>query len=362
MRETLKAITLQDGLSLSLIVTGMHLDDRYGMTVEEIKKDDFPISARIPVDLGEASGASMANGIARMIVGFTDSLQENRPDILLLLGDRGEMLAGAIAAIHLNIPVAHIHGGERSGTVDEPIRHAISKLAHIHLVATEESRHRLVRMGERPDDILVVGAPGLSGLATLASSAIDRDMLAGKAGFDPARPIALMVHHPVLQEAGRAGEEVNLLLDQLVARNIQTIALMPNADGGSDEIRSILTRRAVAPNFHLYTHLPRAQFINWMVVADFMIGNSSSGIIEAATFGTPVINVGRRQRLRERNANVIDVEASAEAIDRAIDNALAKGRFDSKNVYGDGNAAARISTLLTRISLTEELMMKSNDY
>lgn len=360
MTPVLRAIETAPDLALSIAATGMHLSERYGLTVRDIEKEGFPIAARIPVKLEQADGAAMARNIGTMLTGFVDYLAQAKPDVVLLLGDRGEMLAGALAAVHLNIVVAHVHGGERSGTVDEPIRHAISKLSHYHFVATDAARERLIRMGERPDSVHVTGAPGLDGLETLAAT--PRAELAREAGLDPAEPIALLVFHPVLQDAEHAGDEAALILDALTARGIQTVALLPNSDAGSDRIRAVLEQRAGRAGVHVVTHLARDRFVSWMAQADFMIGNSSAGIIEAATFGTPVVNVGGRQNLRERNRNVADVEIAAEALGAAIDRARAQGRHARENIYGDGHASERIVALLRSVPLGRSVLVKVNAY
>jgi len=167
MQSTLELIDKAPGLELSLIVTGMHLLEEYGLTIQDIEAAGFKIAATVAVG-AHSSGAAMGRNIGIMISGFIDALESARPDVVMLLGDRGEMLAGAIAAIHLNIPIVHIHGGERSGTVDEPVRHAISKLSHLHFTATADARERLIRMGENPADVYVTGAPGLDGLTDMA--------------------------------------------------------------------------------------------------------------------------------------------------------------------------------------------------
>ena len=181
MQSTLQRIQQSETLELSLIVTGMHLLPEYGLTVVQIEAANLPVAARVAVEDGLPTGALMARNVGRMLIGFVEALEKIDPDIVLVLGDRGEMLAGALAAIHLDIPVVHIHGGERSGTVDEPVRHAISKLAHFHFVATDESKTRLVRMGEAADRISVVGAPGLDDLKDAALTGLEK--LCAGAGF-----------------------------------------------------------------------------------------------------------------------------------------------------------------------------------
>lgn len=360
MEGTLKAIAADPRLELSLVVTGMHLLARYGHTVDDIVAAGLPVRARIPVQMDPATGATMARNIGLMLAGMVDALEAIGPDLVLLLGDRGEMLAGALAAIHLNIPVAHVHGGERSGTVDEPVRHAISKLAHYHFAATEEAAARLVRMGEAPAQVHVTGAPGLDGLTALARS--DRAALCAGAGLRADLPLALLVFHPVLQEAGEAGVQTRHLVEALRARAMQVVALMPNSDAGSDAVRAALAGYEGSAGVHLATHFARERFVSWMAAADLMIGNSSAGIIEAASFGTPVLNIGSRQGLRERNANVSDVAAEPAALDAAIGAALARGRLPCHNLYGDGASAQRIAALLAALPCDAAVLMKSNAY
>lgn len=360
MQSTLFRIDGDPRLSLSVVATGMHLDPAYGGTVAEIKQAGLRIAAQVGIGAGLPSGALMGANVGRMLTGFIPVLQAEAPDVVLLLGDRGEMLAGAIAAIHLNIPVAHIHGGERSGTVDEPVRHAISKLSSLHLVATSESRNRLIAMGEAELNIHVVGAPGLDGLGSLPRR--DRLALIGEYGLDPTRAIALLVYHPVLQEAAAAGAHVATIVESLLAAGTQVIALKPNSDAGSEAVRERLEVYAAEGRVILFTHLPRIAFVEFMAAADVMVGNSSSGIIEAATFGTPVINIGSRQNLRERNANITDVGVEREDISTAIAAALGRRRYPVSNVYGDGHAGERIAELLATADLAALSSGKTNAY
>ena len=358
MTSTLRAIAADPRLQLQLIVTGMHLSNRHGSTSSEVEAEGFDIAARVPVDLDQTSAAGMAMNLGHMLLGFVPALQAIRPDLLLLLGDRGEMLAGALAAIHLGIPVAHLHGGERSGTVDEPVRHAISKLAHLHLVATAEARDRLVRMGERGETVHVVGAPGVDGLVETPRA--DRATLCREVGFDPGQPVGLLVFHPVLQEADDAARQVREVIS--AAAGVQVLAMMPNSDAGSEAVRAELSAAAARGQVTLRTHLRRDEYIGWLAGCDVMIGNSSSGIIEAASFGTPVVNIGSRQNMRERNANVCDVPAQGAAVRAAITASLARGRFAPANVYGDGQAGRRIVERLATTPITSQLMAKCNAF
>ena len=358
MRRTLEEIYGRSDLDLSVIVTGMHLDPAYGNTGSEILADGFVEAARIPVP---TEGADlMAITVSKVLEGCARSFAENRPDIVLLLGDRGEMLGAAIAALYLNIPVVHIHGGERSGTVDEPVRHAISKLAHAHFVATEASRQRLVKMGERDEQIFVVGAPGLDGLTDIERR--PQVELRAELGADEQSPLALLLFHPVVQQAEESAAFTRAVLGALDKVGCIVLALVPNSDHGGEAIRTSLERAAEAGRVHLRTHIRRDEFISWMAGVDVMVGNSSAGIIEAASFGTPVVNIGDRQRFRERNSNVTDVPPEREAIARAIGAALEKGRLTAGNVYGDGQSSARIADLLAAIALDSTILEKVNQY
>jgi GDP/UDP-N,N'-diacetylbacillosamine 2-epimerase (hydrolysing) len=359
IQSTLRQIAASAQLELSLLVTGMHLDPRYGETVLEIEQSGLPVCARVPVVLGEDNGASMARAIGHELLGMVDVLVREQPDLLLLLGDRGEMLAGAIAALHLNIPVVHIHGGERSGTVDEPVRHAISKLAHYHFTATEGARERLIRMGENEDHVFVTGAPGLDELESEEQAG--RDELCREMGFDAERPLALVLFHPVVQVAADGARQSEALMKALLDDcDYQALVLLPNADAGGITIRTAMAQ-FTGNNCRTEIHLPRVKYLAWLRAVDIMIGNSSSGIIEAASLGTRVVNVGNRQNYRERNANVIDVSPERGQIVSGIREAeKLKGPF--QNIYGDGKAGERIINLLIDLSLDQQILNKSNAY
>lgn len=360
MHSTLSQISATPGVNLSILVTGMHLSASHGQTIDEIRAAGFRIEAEVPVPLQPSTGATMVRNIGTMVTAFTDAFEAGAPDLVLLLGDRGEMLAGALAAIHLNIPVAHIHGGELSGTVDEPVRHAISKLSHIHCTSTFEARDRLVRMGEVGAHVHVTGAPGLDGL--LDDPRATRAEVAARYGLDATQPIALMVFHPVLQEADRAEADARAILSALDETGAQTIALMPNSDAGSEGVRCVLEEVKGKSGLSVQTHLSRPYFLDAMACVDVMIGNSSAGIIEAGSFGTPVINIGRRQNLRERNANVLDVAVADGALAATLTVTMVKGRYPAVNIYGDGRAGRRIAALLSSYDLSEALLMKANGY
>ena len=360
MRSTLQSAAAHPALALAVVATGTHLSPAHGHTVNDIRAAGLPVVAELPVDVLTRTPASMSVAVARCLQGMATLLEQQRPDILLLLGDRGEMLAGAIAALNQGVVTVHIHGGERSGTVDEPMRHAISKLSSYHLVATEASRDRLTRMGEAPERIHVVGAPGLDGLVQLAAG--ERDEALAALGLPSAQPFILVVFHPVVQQAGLAHAQTRALMAALQPQGCPVLWLEPNADAGALGVLQALDESPLPPGSRRVAHLDRALFAQAMRHAAVMVGNSSSGIIEAASFGTPVINIGDRQRLRERNANTVDVPTETEALDTALRQALARERHPGHNRYGDGLAGDRIVDLLTRLPLAPSVLEKTNAY
>lgn len=360
LRGTLQRIAATEGLAVQVLATGIHLSEAHGRTVEEIRSSGLAVCAEVPLEMGARSKAGMAIGIADCLRGVTAVLAREQPDLLLVLGDRGEMLAGAIAALHLGIPCVHLHGGERTGTVDEPVRHAISKLSTFHLVATEASRERLIAMGEEPGRIHVTGAPGLDDLPTLG--AMPREECVAALQLAPAARFILALFHPVVQQAGQAREQTLALVQALHKVNLPVLWLEPNADAGSMEVLAALEASTLPAGSRRLKHLERPLFAAALKHCEVLAGNSSAGIIEAASFGTPVVNIGDRQLLRERNANVIDVAADPESIEQALTQALRSGHVACENVWGDGHAAERIGSLLMRLPLEPQVLEKVNSY
>lgn len=358
MQSTL--VLLAKVADVSVAVTGMHLAQDFGRTIDEIRAAGLRICGEIPVDVATRNAQSMSAGIGECLIGMTSLLNREQPDILVLLGDRGEMLAGAIAAMHLGIVCVHIHGGERSGTVDEPVRHAISKLSHYHLVATAESENRLIRMGEHPETVYITGAPGLDGLMAMAEMSIKSNTNTINLPLD--QPFILAVFHPVVQQAQDAYTQTASLLLALRSIALPVIWLEPNSDAGSNAVLKALADIGLPAGSAGLKHMQRNVFAFAMKHCAVMVGNSSAGIIEAASFSTPVVNVGDRQRLRERSANVVDVGTDVEAICSAVAVALTTGKAPCDNKYGDGKAAARIVNLLTTLVLNRSVLDKSNSY
>jgi len=360
MKYALQEIDKDKDLNLEIIITGMHLLSEYGCTYQEIHDAGLSVISKVKVELSGSSGSQMSTALGNQIIGITNALEESKPDLVLLLGDRGEMLAGAIASLHLNLPIVHIHGGELSGTMDEPIRHAISKMSHYHFVATNNSKSRLVKMGEVSDNIFVTGAPGLDEIRT--AHLIPQDILFDQYGIDKDKPLVILLFHPVLQQIKDIKEQVIIIMESLLSFNMQIFALMPNSDAGGEVIATILKKYQEQKKIQTMDHMPRLNFLSLMSKVDVLVGNSSCGIIEAASLKVPVVNIGSRQNLRERSNNVIDVSIDKLQIIDGINKAMSLDKSLFKNVYGDGKSSNRIVKLLKDLNLNPKILDKVNDY
>lgn len=361
MSRCLAAIE-EAGHAVGVVVTGQHLVPAYGETVGDVEASGLPIVARIPVELSGATGAEMAHAVSAELAGLAEFWTQDPPDLVLVLGDRGEMVAGALAGVMLNLPVAHIHGGERSGTIDESFRHAISKLSHFHFPATQASADRLIAMGEDPARIHVIGAPGLVGVSDEVKAVPTADELRRTFGLPSDRPVALTVFHPVVQEQRDVGAQVSAVIAGARRAGLSQILLRPNSDAGGAAVDAAIDAAAEGVDIAVVTHLSRPDYLATLAASDLLLGNSSSGIIESASFGVPCVNVGSRQQGRERNANTVDVpQVTADAVRDGIQQALALS-LDSSNVYGDGTADRRLVQALTDDLLDPAWLTKEMTY
>ena len=363
LRPVLEALRRAPDLELLLLVAGMHLASEFGLTVRDIEADGFPISARVEMLGGGDTPEAVAAATGRGVAGFGEAFARLRPDVVVVLGDRFEMLAAAVAALPFALPVAHIHGGEVSeGAMDNQIRHAITKLAHLHFASAEPHARRIAAMGEEPWRIHTVGAPGLDRLAT--TEPLPRAALARELGLPEAGPWLLVTFHPVTLEYRDTAAHIDELLAALEKTDGFIVITYPNADTAG---RLIIERIEEFAGRHprrcrLAKSLGERLYLSLLRHADLMIGNSSSGLIEAPSFGLPVVNVGSRQRGRLRGANVIDVEPSREDILRGIEGAQAlpfrvRARA-AANPYGDGHAAPRIVEILRSVPIDVRLVQK----
>lgn len=364
LKSVLKEIEADAGLQLSLIVIGMHLSPEFGYTVKEIERDGFKIGAKIAVLHSEDTKVSMAKSIGESLSRTAEALEKTNPDILVVLGDRSEMLAGAIAATYMGIPIAHIHGGDVSGNVDEPVRHAITKLAHIHFPATKKSARRIIKMGEESWRVHVVGAPGLDGI--LSEKVPSRREVARKYDLNLSKPVLLVLQHSVVAEADHAAKQMRETLEAVKSLGLQTILIYPNADAGGRRMIEVI-KEYKYPFVKVFKSVPRGDYLSLMKLASVMVGNSSSGIIEAASFCLPVVNVGTRQEGRQRAGNVIDASYDRQEIISAVKKALNDTSFKEKvkrcrNPYGDGRAGKRIAEILAQVPLDSKLLEKRMTY
>lgn len=358
-RPVLREIAARDGMEVMLFVGGAHLVERFGSTVDEIERDGHPIAARIDILGQEDSPLGVAESIGGGVAGFARAFERTRPDIVLVLGDRFEMLSAGIAALPLTIPVAHLHGGETTeGAIDESMRHALTKLGHLHFASTDAYARRIEQLGEEPWRIVVCGAPALDAIREYTP--LTEEQLAER-GVRLRGPTLLVTFHPVTLEADGTARQVDALLAAVDESGFDAVLTYPNADAGHGAVIERLERLS-SDRFTLVPSLGADAYYTLMSRAAAMVGNSSSGIIEAASFRLPVVDVGTRQRGRLRGANVIHAEPGTNAIRDAIARATSSGFRSSLaslvNPYGDGHAAPRIAETLASVPLDDRLLVK----
>lgn len=357
------------GLDVGVAVTGAHLSPLYGLTVREIERDRVPIVARIESLLNSDSRAGRVKSAAIQLSGLVDLMGQWGPDFVVAPMDREEAITVALAGAYLRVPVAHIGGGDTAedGNIDNAIRHAATKLAHLHFVTTRRSRERVVRLGEEPWRIHVVGAPGLDKL--LATSPMTREAISEALHHDlRVGPYLLVIQHSILTEDALAAEQMRTTLDAVVASGLPAVVIKPNSDAGSQSIIEVIDEYAARePTIAAYTNLPRDVFVNLLRHAYALVGNSSCGIIEAPLFHVPVVNVGSRQLGRENAGNVQFVPHERDAILRAIEKAVSDKDYRDEvarceNPYGDGRTGERIADVLSTVPVDARLLNKINTF
>ena len=364
--SVLKAIGARTELKLALVVTGMHLSREFGYTVREIENDGFSIEAKVDMLLSSDTPAAMAKSIGLGVIGMAQTWEQLKPDMILVLGDRVEPLAATISGAYMNIPVAHIHGGDSTrGGLDESARHAITKFAHIHFPATKISAQRIVKMGEDEWRVHVVGSPALD--IILSEPLLPPKALTEKFGLDLSQSLVLVVQHPVTTQVDEAPKQMRETLEAIVEIGYPTIIIYPNSDAGGHRMIEVIKQYDKYPLIETFKSLPRKEYLSLMKISSVMVGNSSSGIIDAPSFGLPAINIGMRQEGRERGKNVIDVGHSKLEIIEAVHKALTDKRFLAsvkrrENPYGDGKTGPRIAEILSRIENTTQLLQKRITY
>jgi UDP-hydrolysing UDP-N-acetyl-D-glucosamine 2-epimerase len=343
-------------LEMQVLAAGTMVLERFDQPVRIVRSDGFQVDGEVYLELEGSTPATMAKSVGFGVVEFAGEFQRLKPDIVLLIGDRYEALAAAVAAAYMNITIVHLQGGEVSGSIDESARHAISKFAQYHLPATEQAKEYLIRMGERPETILGVGCPS-SDLAKHIRRQIEPGVLSERgngATIDVTKPFFLVVFHPTTTEFGGERSQMDALLEALDELARPTVLLWPNIDAGSDHIgkaiRSFRTQRN--PNWlRTMTNLTPEKYLQVLATTACAVGNSSSFVRDAGYFGTPVVLVGDRQKFRECDRNVLRVPAVAGRIVEAVRRQLAVGRHPDGTLYGDGNVASRFIKRLENLEL-----------
>jgi UDP-hydrolysing UDP-N-acetyl-D-glucosamine 2-epimerase len=354
IKSAMRAIQAHPQLELQLVVGASAVLDRYGAVADLIRADGFEPAAEVFMLVEGETPATMAKSTGLGLIELPTVFLRLKPDFVLTVGDRFETMATTLAAAYMNIPIAHTMGGEVSGTIDESIRHAVTKFAHVHFPASRDAAERIAKLGEKPGDIHLVGCPRIDLVAEILSGPPGKalDGLFGDgvgSKFDLDKPFLLVSEHPVTTEYGAAEGQILSTLEAVDATGLPAIVLWPNADAGSEDIARGMRKwreQGRGGRMHFFKNLPAETYLWLMKRTACLVGNSSSGIREGAFIGTPVVNVGSRQTMRERGANVFDTAHDRLAVETAIRAHLAHGPFVSEPIYGDGKAGARIADIL----------------
>ena len=354
IKSAMRAIAAHPDLKLQVVAAASALLDRYGSVVDLIERDGFEIAARVHMLIEGETPATMAKSTGLGLLELPTVFETLAPDFVLTVGDRFETMATTLAAAYMNIAVAHTMGGEVSGTIDESIRHAVTKFAHVHFPASEGARTRIIRLGEPPETVHMVGCPRIDLVAEILRDGLDdsngelaREGVGDQ--IDPRKPFLLVSQHPITTEYGEGERQIEATLEALHTLDMPALVLWPNADAGSEDIARGMRKwreRGFAHNMRFYKNLPVDTYVRLMARTSCLVGNSSSGIREGAFIGTPVVNIGSRQVGRDRGENVIDVPHEVGAIHHAIERQVQHGRYKSDPIYGDGAAGERIAGVL----------------
>jgi UDP-hydrolysing UDP-N-acetyl-D-glucosamine 2-epimerase len=357
IRSALEALKARDDIELQVVAAASALLDRYGSVVEEIERDGFEIASKVYMVLEGERPLTMAKTTGIGMIELATALDNLQPDFVVTIADRHETLATAVAAAYMNIPLVHVQGGEITGSIDEKVRHAITKLSDYHLVSTEQAGDRVIRMGEEPETVIVTGCPSIDIAAgVLEAPALDFDPMLKYGGVgatvDLSNGYLVVLQHSVTTEHELAREHVQETLHAAAESGMPALWFWPNPDAGSDGtsrgIRAF--RESHDPgNLHFFKNMAPGDFLRLIYHSSCLVGNSSAGIRECSFLGVPVVNVGGRQAGRERGANVIDVDYDGAAILDAIRRQVTHGRYSSDRLYGDGAAGPRIADAIARI-------------
>jgi UDP-hydrolysing UDP-N-acetyl-D-glucosamine 2-epimerase len=358
IKSAMRAIQKHPDLELQVVAAASALLDRYGSVVDLIERDGFKPSAKVYMLIEGETPGTMAKSTGLGLMELPTIFDMLQPDVVLTVGDRFETMATTLAAAYMNIALAHTMGGEVTGTIDESIRHAVTKFAHLHFPACSDARERIIKLGERPEDVHLVGCPRIDLVAEVLErdrNGLSNDLFKQGVGgvFDLNKPFLLLSQHSVTTEYGEGERQINETLKAVHKLGVPTVALWPNADAGSDDIaRGIRKFREHCDDskIHFFKNLPTETYIGLMRRTSCLIGNSSSAIREGAFIGTPAVNIGTRQAMRQRGSNIIDVDHCSEEIADGVNEQIKRGRRETEPIYGDGHAGARIADVLATCS------------
>ncbi len=364
MKPMLKLIEADPDLKLSLIVTDQHVNPSFGATMAEVEKD-FQVAAAVDMEQSDGSSRARARAIGVCLSKMATVLDDLRPEILVLYGDRGEVIAAAIAALHLGIPIAHLQGGDLSGNMDELIRHAVTKLSHLHFAASEDSAARLRRLGEEPWRVHVVGDNHID--AIVAGDYTDAATLRGRYAINPKEWPILVLQHPETIRKRDNYADMRATLEAVLALKRRTLIVYPCSDQGYEEVVRAIEEVRGLPGVSIHQNIEAPDFWGLLSLAAVLVGNSSAGLIETPYLHLPAINLGARQKGRLRAENVISAELGKEAVAAALEQALNDPEFAEtvrrcSRPFGDGQAYQRIVAILKTIPLDEKLLNKRITY
>lgn len=364
IRPILRLCEDDERFDCSICATNMHLSPAYGSSVNEIEKDGFKVDHKIYMSLDGYNHYSQAKSLGVFLSSLADVMASSRPDWIILAGDRGEQLMGALAGAFCYVPVAHIQAGEISGNIDGMTRHAIGKYAHLHLAANQDAADRLILLGEEPFRVHNVGAPQLD--EVVQGQITSRGDLEKKYDLDLSCPYILFVQHSTTEDAASASDQIGVTMEVLAEMDVPKVVIMPNNDAGSFQIRKGIENLRHG-DFHCFANLKRADYLGLLKNSRAMVGNSSSGLLEAPSFNIPAVNMGGRQEGRVRGINVIDIPFEKNALRAALRQALSD-TFHEKlcaecvNPYGDGLSSERILKLLFEMAVDDKLLVKKLTY
>ncbi|HEY7603044.1 MAG TPA: UDP-N-acetylglucosamine 2-epimerase [Gaiellaceae bacterium] len=355
IKTALEAIRDHPELELQLVAGASLVLERFGNALEVLTMDGFAPDATIRFIIEGETPATMAKSTGLGMLELPTVFELLQPDTVVTVADRFETIATAVAAAYMNVPVAHTQGGEVSGSIDESVRHAVTKLAHVHFPATELAAQRVIAMGEDPTFVFNVGCPSIDLVARI-DLGLRRDVLL-RSGvgepFDPDGPFVLVMQHPVTTEYGFGFDQINETLEAVAAVGMQALVFWPNVDAGSEDVAKgirVFRELGRAHGFHFFRNLPPEDFVRLMAHCSCMVGNSSAALREGSFLGTPAVTVGTRQHGRERGPNVVEVDHDKSEIADAIRDQIAHGPYERSTLFGDGSAGRRIADKLAEVS------------